>query len=117
MDTHRVVFNSHEEAADAWLGGDSPVGAPHYRDHTGPTSGVTIQRGDLGLRRRCVAGQRRGPDHRVGPRTADVLLVGNTIAEGRRLFRGTSGGHCPVPRCHVHSALLHGDGPVANDQH
>ena len=24
MDTHRVVFNSHEEAADAWLGGDSP---------------------------------------------------------------------------------------------
>ena len=24
MATHRVVFNSHEEAADAWLGGDSP---------------------------------------------------------------------------------------------
>ena len=24
MDTHQVVFNSHEEAADAWLGGDSP---------------------------------------------------------------------------------------------
>ena len=24
MDTHWVVFNSHEEAADAWLGGDSP---------------------------------------------------------------------------------------------
>ena len=23
VDTHRVVFNSHEEAADAWLGGDS----------------------------------------------------------------------------------------------
>ena len=24
MDTNRVVFNSHAEAADAWLGGDSP---------------------------------------------------------------------------------------------
>ena len=24
MDIHRVFFNSHEEAADAWLGGDSP---------------------------------------------------------------------------------------------
>ena len=24
MDTQQVAFNSHEEAADAWLGGDSP---------------------------------------------------------------------------------------------